>query len=808
MSLLPVPMEVTSLNLSGVNLTFVAVVGVVALIALVMAMFFRREVLAANDGTPNMQSIARAVQEGASAYLGRQFRTLSVFAVAAFFLLFLLPVHASAEFSSLTLRISRSVAFLAGAVFSALIGYLGMWLAVRANVRVAAAARSEGRDPAMKIAFRTGAHVGMATVGLGLLGASVVVFIFRGDAPTILEGFGFGAAMLAMFMRVGGGIFTKAADVGADLVGKVEQGIPEDDPRNAATIADNVGDCAGMAADLFESYAVMLVASLILGKAAFGEFGLVFPLIVPAIGVITAIIGIFLTRPRPGENGLKTINRSFYLSAAISAVLVAIAAFAYLPSSFAALNVPGVEAGAIDDPRIVAVGAVVIGIVLAALILSLTGYYTGTEDRPVNNVGKTSLTGAATVVLAGISVGLESAVYTAIVIGAAVYGAFLLGGSGVVGLFAIALAGCGLLTTVGVIVAMDTFGPVSDNAQGIAEMSGDVHGDGAKILTELDAVGNTTKAITKGIAISTAVLAATALFGSYTDAIHTVLADNYSKFIDQAVVFAPQTLVGLIIGAAVVFLFSGLAISAVGRAAGAVVFEVRRQFREIPGIMDGTGKPEYGKVVDICTKDSLRELATPGLLAIMAPIAVGFGLGPSALAGYLAGAIATGTLMAVFLANSGGAWDNAKKLVEDGHYGGKGSDAHAATVIGDTVGDPFKDTAGPAINPLIKVMNLVSLLIAPAVVAMSPLSTTPSAVRYAIAAVAVAVIVVMVTISTRREVAIASPPEEPTHKELESQNTESELGDPERTDAGRTEVGHAGHSVEVPTTHSETKLTN
>ena len=309
---------------------------------------------------------------------------------------------------------------------------------------------------------------------------------------------------------------------------------------------------------------------------------------------------------------------------------------------------------------------------LAVLILSLTGYYTGTEDRPVKNVGKTSLTGAATVVLAGVSVGLESAVYTAIVIAAAVYGAFLLGGSGVVGLFAIALAGCGLLTTVGVIVAMDTFGPVSDNAQGIAEMSGDVHGDGTQILTELDAVGNTTKAITKGIAISTAVLAATALFGSYTDAIHTVLADNYNKFIDQAVVFAPQTLVGLLIGAAVVFLFSGLAISAVGRAAGAVVFEVRRQFREIPGIWDGTGKPEYGKVVDICTKDSLRELATPGLLAICAPIAVGFGLGPSALAGYLAGAIATGTLMAVFLANSGGAWDNAKKLVEDGHHGGKG----------------------------------------------------------------------------------------------------------------------------------------
>jgi K(+)-stimulated pyrophosphate-energized sodium pump len=633
----------------------------------------------------------------------------------------------------------------------------------------------------------------MATVGLGLLGASLVVFIFRGDAPTILEGFGFGAAMLAMFMRVGGGIFTKAADVGADLVGKVEKNIPEDDPRNAATIADNVGDnvgdCAGMAADLFESYAVTLVASLILGKAAFGESGLVFPLIVPAIGVITAIIGVFLTRPRAGENGLRTINRSFYLSAAISAVLVAIAAFAYLPSSFAALNLPpDVKPGLIDDPRIVALGAVVIGIVLAVLILSLTGYYTGTEDRPVNNVCKTSLTGAATVVLAGISVGLESAVYTAIVIAAAVYGAFLLGGSGVVGLFAIALAGCGLLTTVGVIVAMDTFGPVSDNAQGIAEMSGEVHGSGAQALTELDAVGNTTKAITKGIAIATAVLAATALFGSYTDAVRNVLVDNFGKFIDQAVVYAPQTLVGVILGAAVVFLFSGLAISAVGRAAGAVVFEVRRQFHEIPGIMDGTGKPEYGRVVDICTKDSLRELATPGLLAICAPIAVGFGLGAPSLAGYLGGAIAAGTLMAVFLANSGGAWDNAKKLVEDGHYGGKGSDAHAATVIGDTVGDPFKDTAGPAINPLIKVMNLVSLLIAPAVVAMSPLSTTPTALRYVIALIALAIIITMVTISTRRGVAIASSPSEPAEPKKEPKELEAE------------------DTVQVPIKQNETKV--
>ena len=359
--------------------------------------------------------------------------------------------------------------------------------------------------------------------------------------------------------------------------------------------------------------------------------------------------------------------------------------------------------------------------------------------------------------------GLESAVYTAVVIAAAVFGAFLLGGPGVVGLFAIALAGCGLLTTVGVIVAMDTFGPVSDNAQGIAEMSGDVSGEGAKILTELDAVGNTTKAITKGIAIATAVLAATALFGSYTDSIRAVLLDNYNRFTEAAVVFDPGTLVGLILGAAVVFLFSGLAISAVGRAAGAVVYEVRRQFREIPGIMEGTGKPEYGKVVDICTRDSLRELATPGLLALLAPIAVGFGLGAPALAGYLAGAIASGTLMAVFLANSGGSWDNAKKLVEDGNHGGKGSPAHEATVIGDTVGDPFKDTAGPAINPLIKVMNLVALLIAPAVVAMSPLSTTETPLRYAIAGVATLVIVIAVAISSRRKVGIADePPSDPT----------------------------------------------
>ncbi|HSK25761.1 MAG TPA: sodium-translocating pyrophosphatase [Jiangellales bacterium] len=749
----------TAVSLSGSNLSYVVVVALVAVAALVMAALFRREVLAASEGTDNMKAIAVAVQEGAAAYLNRQFRTLAVFVVLVFGLLFLLPGDAS-------VRIGRSVFFVIGALFSAGIGYMGMWLATRANLRMAAAAREDDSNGAMRIAFRTGGTVGMATVGLGLLGASVVVLLYRGDAPAVLEGFGFGAALLAMFMRVGGGIFTKAADVGADLVGKVEQGIPEDDPRNAATIADNVGDnvgdCAGMAADLFESYAVMLVAALILGKAAFGEEGLVFPLVVPAIGALTAVVGVYLTRPRTGENGLTTINRSFYLSALLSAVLSGIAAYAYLPSTFVELT-GGIEAD--GDPRLLATVAVFIGIVLAGVILWLTGYFTGTDKRPVKDVVTTSLTGPATVILSGMSLGLESAVYTALVIGSAVYGAFLLGGGSVVlSLFLIALAGTGLLTTVGVIVAMDTFGPVSDNAQGIAEMSGDVHGEGAQILTDLDAVGNTTKAITKGIAISTAVLAATALFGSYNDAVNTALREAGIAAGDAGSAFlrtvdSPNILVGVLIGACVVFLFSGLAISAVGRAAGAVVFEVRRQFREIPGIMEGTAKPEYGKVVDIVTKDSLRELATPGLLAAMAPIAVGFGLGVGPLAGFLAGAIVSGTLMAVFLANSGGAWDNAKKVVEDGAHGGKGSSAHDATVIGDTVGDPFKDTAGPAINPLIKVMNLVSVLIAPAIVTISVGEGANDALRYGIALVAVVIVVSAVVVSKRRPVAIGAPAE-------------------------------------------------
>ncbi|MFI7069109.1 sodium-translocating pyrophosphatase [Micromonospora sediminicola] len=753
-----------ALSLTGANVTYVVIAAVIALVALVFAAALTRAVLAAGTGTTNMQEISGAVQEGASAYLLRQFRTLAIFVVIAVVLLFLLPVH-DTDGNETLVKIGRSAFFVVGALFSAFIGGAGMWLATRANLRVAAAARERegGREGAMKIAFRTGGVVGFLTVGLGLFGAALVVILFRGDAPTVLEGFGFGAALLAMFMRVGGGIFTKAADVGADLVGKVEQGIPEDDPRNAATIADNVGDnvgdCAGMAADLFESYAVTLVAALILGRAAFGEDGLVFPLIISTIGVLVAIVGVFITRLRASDrNGLTAINRAFYLSAVISAVLVAIAAFAYLPATFGEL-----EGGLTDvdrNPRLVAIGAVVIGIVLAAAIQALTGYFTETNRRPVQDIGKSSQTGAATVILAGISIGLESAVYSALLIGAGVFGAFLLGGSSItLSLFAVALAGTGLLTTVGVIVAMDTFGPISDNAQGVAEMSGDIDEHGARTLTELDAVGNTTKAITKGIAIATAVLAATALFGSYTDTLRTSYADAGvgdvgTEILNALNVANPRNLVGLIIGAAVVFLFSGLAINAVSRSAGAVVMEVRRQFRELPGIMDRTQRPEYGKVVDICTRDAQRELMTPGLLAILAPIAVGFGLGPGALASYLAGAIGAGTLMAVFLANSGGAWDNGKKLVEDGAYGGKGSEAHAATVIGDTVGDPFKDTAGPAINPLIKVMNLVSLLIAPAVVAWSVGEDKNPALRITIAVVAALIIAAAVVFSKRKGVAM------------------------------------------------------
>ncbi|HXC82638.1 MAG TPA: sodium/proton-translocating pyrophosphatase, partial [Trebonia sp.] len=548
-------------TVSGGNLTWVVIVAVVGLAALGVAALLVREVLAASQGTAKMQEIATAVQEGAAAYLRRQFRTLGIFVFVIFWILLILPHDGGAG-----VMWGRSIFFLVGALFSGMTGFTGMSLCVRGNVRVAAAAREGGEHRAMRIAFRTGGVAGMFTVGLGLFGAAVVVLIYKGNAPDVLEGFGFGAALLAMFMRVGGGIYTKAADVGADLVGKVEQGIPEDDPRNAATIADNVGDnvgdCAGMAADLFESYAVMLVASLILGKAAFGNYGLIFPLIVPMIGVITAVIGIFVVKPRAGDrSGMSAINRGFFVSAVISAIGVAIACFTYLPAHFSQLT--GVSDKSIlghsGSPQWMAIGAVLIGLVLASAIQLLTGYFTETNRRPVKDVAASSQTGAATVILSGISYGMESAVYAALLIGAAVYGAFLLGtGNATLALFAVALAGTGLLTTVGVIVSMDSFGPVTDNAQGIAEMSGDVEGEGVQALTHLDAIGNTTKAITKGIAIATAVLAATALFGSFRTQVVQSLGSASGTF--SLSVDHPNVLVGLIIGGSVVFLFASLLI--------------------------------------------------------------------------------------------------------------------------------------------------------------------------------------------------------------------------------------------------------
>ncbi|MGI8425991.1 MAG: sodium-translocating pyrophosphatase [Actinomycetota bacterium] len=700
------------------ELSLYVIIGI-SLLALALAYYFVRQVLAAPEGTEKMKAISQAIQEGSRAYLSRQFRTLSYFVILLTLGLLALPVGKVIGDAS-AVKIARSVAFFMGAGFSATIGFVGMSLAVKANVRVANAAQ-ESQRKAMLIAFRAGGVAGMFTVGLGLLGAAVIFLVFKGDAPQVLVGFGFGGALLAMFMRVGGGIFTKAADVGADLVGKIEQGIPEDDPRNAATIADNVGDnvgdCAGMAADIFESYEVTLVASLILGFTAYqaiggtrgAAIGVMFPLFVRAIGVITSVFGIYMVSPREGESGMRSINRGFFSSAALSAVLVFGLTYLYFKPT-----------GVVDwAPAF----AVLIGLVLAAVIHFLTEYYTSTERQPVKEIAAATQTGPATTIISGFAIGLESTVWSILVIAMAIFGAFLLGGGDEAkSLYMIALTGMGMLTTVGVIVSMDTFGPISDNAHGVAEMSGGLGGRADEIMASLDAVGNTTKAITKGLAIATAVIAATSLFGSFRAAI---IGTGAAIFRDFAIrIDRPQVLIGLLIGGAVPFMFSSLTIRAVGRTAFAVVQEVRKQFRENPGIMDYSVKPDYARVVDIVTKASLQELATPGLMAVIIPIVVGFAFGAEALGAFLGGVILCGQLLAVMLSNSGGAWDNAKKLIEEGAYGGKGSPSHEAGVIGDTVGDPFKDTAGPALNPLIKVMNLVALLVAVPVVSL--VNTNPN----------------------------------------------------------------------------------
>ncbi|MGH9042318.1 MAG: sodium-translocating pyrophosphatase, partial [Acidimicrobiia bacterium] len=645
-----------------------------------------------------------------------------------------------------------------------------MTLATRGNVRTAAAALSGSLPRALEVAFRTGGIAGMFTVGLGLLGATVIIAVFQNTSSAILVGFGFGGSLLALFLRVGGGIFTKAADVGADLVGKVEAGIPEDDPRNPATIADNVGDnvgdCAGMAADLFESYEVTLVASIILGVAAFESIGanpalgLVFPLAARAIGVVASIVGVYAVKAKEGEtNALKPINRGFLTAGILTVIGTAAVAFGYVGDKG-----PG---GGHEGMKVFL--AVVIGLVLAQIVSRLTEYFTGTEFTPVQEIAEAARTGPATTVLAGTSSGLESSVYSVIAIAAALGTALALGGGNIqFSLYLVALTGMGMLATTGVVVSEDTFGPVADNAAGIAEMSGEFHGEPERIMVALDAVGNTTKAVTKGFAIGSAVIAAVALFASYIETIageipeigRDVASGTFELFthpLTQVNVANPKVFIGLLIGGAVPFLFSALAIRAVGRTAGVVVQEVRRQFAD-GQIMAGMKRPDYGPVIDICTTASLRELATPALLAVLTPVIVGFGISYLSLGAFLAAVIVTGQLMAVYLSNSGGAWDNAKKYIEEGHEGGKGSEAHKAAVIGDTVGDPFKDTAGPALNPLIKVMNLISLLILPAVISLK--DNDPA--RFGIAGIALVILIGAIAFSKRKAEAMDSGVEPPS----------------------------------------------
>lgn len=747
-----------------------------AVLAIAVGLYLARLVMAADQGTPKMKEIALAIQEGALAYLKRQFKTIIMILIPLAIIVFITSTaimrgEGSAATEALTFvqaGIWRTVAFILGCAASGFTGYIGMTLATRGNVRTAAAALTGSMPDALTVAFRTGGVAGMFTVGLGLSGATAIIMLFQNTSSVILVGFGFGGSLLALFLRVGGGIFTKAADVGADLVGKVEAGIPEDDPRNPATIADNVGDnvgdCAGMAADLFESYEVTLVASIILGVAAFNSIGLnpamglVFPLAARAIGVIASIFGVFAVKAKEGEtDALKPINKGFLVAGSLTLIGTLALSLTYVGNE---KGVAGEGVKLMGGAGWRVFGAVAVGLVLAQLVSRLTEYYTATHHAPVKEIAESAETGPATAILSGTAYGLESSVYAVLAIAIAIGVALALGGGNLTfSLYLVALCGMGMLATTGVIVSEDTFGPVSDNAAGIAEMSGEFHGEPQKIMVSLDAVGNTTKAVTKGFAIGSAVIAAVALFASFIETAGAELmikADNLADGVFKAPELAinvadPKIFIGLLIGGAVPFLFSALSIRAVGRTAGVVVQEVRNQFRD-GGIMAGTKKPEYGPVIDICTEASLRELATPALLAVLTPVIVGFGIGWQALGGFLAAVILTGQLMANYLSNAGGAWDNAKKYIEDGNHGGKGSEPYKAAVIADTVGDPFKDTAGPALNPLIKVMNLVSLLILPAIISNQDKDGT----RLLIAAAAFIVLGASVIRSSRQSATITA----------------------------------------------------
>jgi len=686
-----------------------------AVISLAYGWYLVRVVLSADPGPKSMTDVADAVYEGSMAYLRRQVKTMLIFVVIIAVALFLMYRQVFPTQPSLSIGIA--LAFILGVSASYGAGFVGMWLAVKGNVRSANAALTSFKD-AMELAFKAGGVSGMFTVGLGLMGATVIFLIYQQDAMKVLVGFGFGGSLAALFMRVGGGIFTKAADVGGDLVGKIEAGIPEDDPRNAATIADNVGDnvgdCAGMAADVFESYEVTLVAAIILaayaledptfvaaygGIAAASAFAMkliIFALILRGVGVFSSILGIMAVKVPAGSemrDPMRPINAGYYTSSITSVIGFFIVNYFYMTKPDGS---PDWRFGI----------TATLGIVLSIVTLLLTNYFTHPDKGPVTETANAARTGPATLILSGLGEGLESSVWALMVIVVVIIGAVVIfRESTALQFYGIALTGLGLLTTTGFILAMDTYGPITDNAHGIFEMGGVHQEEASRTLSWMDAIGNTTKALTKGLAIATAVIAAVSLFRSFIDEAHL---GSIGVQINTPTVF-----VGLLIGGAVPFLFSSFAIKAVGRAAYQVVFEVRRQFREHPGIMEGKELPDYGSVVDIVTATAQKELMSPAILAVFAPLLVGFGLGAGALGGFLGGTILTGQLLAVFMSNSGANWDNAKKKVEDGYLGGKGTDVHKATVVGDTVGDPFKDTAGPALNPMIKVMNLVGILAAP-----------------------------------------------------------------------------------------------